>query len=102
MKKRECTVVHVSREVAVLSRAGRHAGVTNVAKLCRVTIPRARKMLTSAYKLGMLRTYKHQHRINVNRICYSITDLGLVIVDAIDEDIRINKEIDRMFGEKHD
>lgn len=96
MSRKECTIVHVTREVQAISRAGQIAGVSNIAKLCGVTVPRVRGVLRSAVGLGMLYTYNHQYRKNVSRVCYAVTDLGLVILQDIDNEMTILKAIEGM------
>lgn len=83
MKRKEITVIHITDTVLALGRAGQYAGQTNVAKLIGVTPPRAKRVLNSAVKLGLLYTYGNRYRSNVNRVCYSVTDTGRNVLDAI-------------------
>ena len=85
MKQREFTVIHAISVVLTLNRAGHNAGQTSVAKLGGVTPLRARRVLSSALRLGLLYSYNNTYRSNVERRCYALTETGRIVEDTMSQ-----------------
>lgn len=83
MKKKEFTVIHLIETVEALDRAGAYAGQTSVARLAKITSPRARRKLKEATKIGLLFAYRNKYRPNISRWCYSLTETGASVLETV-------------------
>jgi hypothetical protein len=85
MKQRDYNVIDITNDVRALERVGHRPGVSAVAKVAGITIPRAKRLLTSAYKSGLLYCRNDSYRSNVTRKVYQTTLTAIGVVGALKE-----------------
>ena len=84
-KKRKQSIIETARVVQRINRAGRHAGITAIAKLMGVSRPRCKLLIQQAISEHLIYAYGNIYRNNSNRTCWSITECGCEVIYAIEQ-----------------